>query len=234
MHGKHNIADNIRHAGTWLRAETTPTRLLIAGIILTTIILGFVFSDMLRALREPIHEHPYLGIGLFIGVLILITIFPIVSSLPLLPVAGAVWGLLLGSLYATLGWWFGGLICFAIARWFRRPVLEHYISVRKLDAWEEQIPDDISFRGIIFARILLPPGVPSYIVGLMHHISTFHFALATLIGGIPMSFLLVGLGSAMASGSPMAFVGYSVGIVLLLGVSYFGLWRRWKQEKQSH
>lgn len=83
----------------------------------------------LRALRGPIHAHPYLGIDLFIGVLVLITIFPVLSSLPLLPVAGTVWG----------------------------------------------------------------------------------------------------LGSAMAHGSVLVFVGYSLGIVAVLGVSYLGLWRRRKK-----
>lgn len=233
MRDKQGIADNIRRAAHWLHARATPGRLVIASLIITTIVLGFVFSEYLRLLREPIHAHPYLGIGLFIGVLVLITLFPVVSSLPLLPVAGAVWGLFMGSIYATLGWWIGGLIAFAIARLFRRPVLERYISVRKLDAWQDKIPDDISFRGIIFARILLPPGVPSYVVGLMHHISLARFALATLIGGIPMAFLLVGLGSAMASGSPVIFVAYSLGIVALLLGAYLGLWRRWKEETRA-
>lgn len=234
MQNKHRFASSVRETAHWLRNNTTPGRLLLAGVILATVIPGFVFSDALRALRQPIHAHPYLGIGLFIGVLALITIFPVASSFPLLPVAGAVWGLFMGSVYAMLGWWIGGMIAFAIARWFRRPVLERYISIRKLDAWEEQIPDDISFRGIIFARILLPPGVPAYMVGLMQHISASRFALASLIGGIPIAFFLVGLGSAVASGSPMLFVPYSLCIVLLLVCAWFGLWRRWKKETQAH
>lgn len=234
MHNEHGIAADARKTWHQVRAGLTPGRLLIASLIITTVVLGFIFSDALRALREPIHAHPYLGIGLFIGVLALITVFPVASSLPLLPVAGAVWGLVMGSVYAVLGWWIGGLIAFAIARGFGRPFLERYISFRKLDAWEQQIPDDIGFRGIVFARILLPPGVPSYTVGLMQHISAVRFALATLVGGIPISVFLVALGSAMASGSPLAFVAYSLCIVATLLCAYVGLWRRWKQEKQPH
>lgn len=233
MQNKHGIRHNVHQAARWARDALTPGRALLLGLIVVTIVLGFMFSDYLRALREPIHAHPYLGIGLFIGVLALITVFPVASSFPLLPIAGFVWGLFMGSVFATLGWWFGGLIAFAIARFFRRPVLERYLSVRKLDAWEDQIPDDISFRGIIFARILLPPGIPSYMVGLMRHISASRFALASLIGGIPMAFLLVGLGDAMAGSSPVRFVAYSLGIVVLLVGSYLGLWRSWKKEKQA-
>lgn len=211
----------------------TPRRLLMAGIILGLIALGFVFSDPLRALRTPIHTHPYLGIGLFIGVLALVTIFPVASSLVLLPVAGAVWGLIVGSIYALFGWWLGGLIAFAIARRGGRRLLERYISFRKLDAWEERIPADIGFLGMIYARILLPPGVVSYTVGLMRNIPARRFALATLIGGIPISFFLVGLGSAVAADSPLIFVAYGLCIVLLLIGAYAGIWRRWQKAEQA-
>lgn len=220
-----------RKAKAHLHSLFTPTKLLVGGTIAVSLLLGFLFSDRLRALREPIHAHPVLGIGIFLGVLIIITMFPFISSLPLLPVAGAVWGFFLGGIYATAGWWFGGLLAFMVARKWGRPILEKYISFGKLDSWEEQVPNDINFWGIVFARIILPPGIPSYVVGLMEHISFTQFALASLVGGIPISFLLVGLGSAVASGSIAIFLACSLLIVLILVISSYGLWRRWQQEQ---
>lgn len=228
----HHDKEQIRHkAKVHLSSLFTPTKLIVGAVIAASLLLGFLFSDRLQALREPIHAHPVLGIGIFLGVLIIITMFPFISSLPLLPIAGAVWGFFLGGLYATAGWWLGGLLAFVVARIWGRPVLEKYVSFGKLDSWEQQIPDDINFWGIVFARIAMPPGIPSYVVGLMKHISFTQFALASLIGGIPISFLLVGLGSAVASGSVTIFIACSLLIVLVLVGSSYGLWRRWQQEQ---
>lgn len=231
MHGDHDAEQFRRKAKAHLRSLFTPAKLLVGGTIIASVVLGFLFSDAIQSLRDPIHAHPVLGIGIFMGVLIVVTVFPFVTSLPLLPVAGAVWGFLLGGLYATAAWWVGGLIAFLIARRFGRPVLQKYISFRKLDMWEEQIPEDVGFWGIVFSRILLPPSVSSYVVGLMRHISISRFALASFIGGIPISFLLVGLGSTVASGSFTTFIICSLFIVLVLVASYFGLWKRWQKEK---
>lgn len=57
-----------------------------------------------------------------------------------------------------------------------------------------------------------------------------------VVTGFPVaaSLPLLPVAGAVVSGSPVRFVAYSLAIVLLLVSAYFGLWRRWKQEKQPH
>lgn len=135
---------------------------------------------------------------LLIGSMACAVVIPPIPSLPLDLAAGAVFGPLLGTVYAVLGAEVGAIGAFLLARAAGREVLSRYL---KTDAVFCRMCTDHQLMGLTFFARLIPVfsfDVVSYGAGLSN-ISLRTFALATLFGMIPPTFAFTYLGSSVAS-----------------------------------
>ncbi len=150
------------------------------------------------ALRRRIVElgplGPFLIIALMAGAIV---INPIPSA-PIALASGAVYGHTFGTIYVVAGAEIGALIAFGIARLLGCDLLPRLCRSRdslKLLGSQNML------TGIVFVSRLLPFvsfDLVSYAAGLTA-LSTWRFALATLAGILPASFLLAHFGAEMAS-----------------------------------
>ncbi|MDA3949897.1 MAG: VTT domain-containing protein [Spirochaeta sp.] len=129
-----------------------------------------------------------------------IVVLPL-SSLPLIPVAAAAWGVWLGGTLSALGWWIGAMIAFLVARSLGRPALVRIVGAETLHRWEARVPTRIGFLSVILMRIILPVEIPSYVLGLTRAISFRQYAIATAIGIAPFAYGMVAMGDALAAGA---------------------------------
>lgn len=121
-----------------------------------------------------------------------------IPSAPIAVAAGAIYGHAWGTLYVLLGAETGALIAFGIARllggdWLAR-VCAGKESLRLLGSQN-------ALMGVVFVSRLIPFvsfDIVSYAAGLTA-LSTWRFALATLAGILPASFLLAHFGAELAS-----------------------------------
>lgn len=150
------------------------------------------------ALRARIDELGLLGP---LAVVALMTAAIVLSPIPSAPIAlaaGAAYGNVWGTVYVLIGAEAGALIAFAIARLFHFDVVERFVekgsSVRFLGSQN-------TLMAIVFVSRLLPFisfDVVSYAAGLTP-LSFWRFAVATLAGIVPASFLLAHFGAEMVS-----------------------------------
>lgn len=163
---------------------------IIFGIlILSIVILGiWEYSWDLTAIEKTIGQHPLLGGGLYIVLLATSIVVLPFSSLPFLPFAANAFGFWMAGVLSIAGWWIGCLIAFQIAR-MGRPLIERFLSLKTVDAWEKKIPPDIGFIGIILLRMTFPVDVISFALGLFKHLSFSLYAIASLIGITPFAFV---------------------------------------------
>lgn len=141
-----------------------------------------------------------------------IVISPI-PSLPLDVASGTVFGTFWGTVYSVLGAGAGAVISFFIARALGREAITRLLKndIGFCDLCSERH----LFYIILFARLLplFSFDIISYGAGLTR-ISPRYFALATLLGMIPPTFLITYFGSGIFSGS-----GYTIllgGFLVLL------------------
>lgn len=153
--------------------------------------------------RAELHDHiarlgawgPLLVIALMV---LAIMVSPIPSA-PIAMAAGAAYGHVWGTLYVLLGAEIGALAAFGLARWLGGETLRRWFGERlSLGLLGSQN----ALMGMVLLSRLLPFisfDIVSYAAGLTA-LSFWRFALATLIGIVPASFLLAHFGGEMATG----------------------------------
>jgi uncharacterized membrane protein YdjX (TVP38/TMEM64 family) len=170
--------------------------LMIAGyLLLENMGAKGLYLDMdLLILR--IRELEIIGPLLVIGLMILAIVFNPLPSAPIALASGAVFGHTLGTVYIVIGAEIGAVIAFMIARLTGFQVMKNYLGTR----WSlSRFTTQNYLTAIIFVSRLVPFlsfDLISYAAGLTP-ITFWRFALATLLGLIPTSFLLAHFGGEM-------------------------------------
>lgn len=150
-------------------------------------------------LRSHIARLGAWGPLLVIGLMVLAIMVSPIPSAPIAMAAGAAYGHVWGTLYVLLGAEIGALAAFGLARWLGGETLRRWFGERlSLGLFGSQN----ALMGMVLLSRLLPFisfDIVSYAAGLTA-LSWWRFALATLIGIVPASFLLAHFGGEMATG----------------------------------
>lgn len=139
-----------------------------------------------------------------LAVIALMTSAIVMSPIPSAPIAlaaGAAYGHTWGAVYIAVGAELGALAAFGIARLLGHDALRRWFNER-LDMG--LFGSQHALMGIVFVTRLLPFisfDLVSYAAGLTP-LTAWRFAVATLAGIVPVSFLLAHFGNEMASGEP--------------------------------
>ncbi len=205
-----------------LKTRTTTLRLLGALLVLVVLILAYRHLDASGLLEQILdgqwlrQRAPALGAWgplLIIGLMALAIVLNPIPSAPIALAAGAVYGHTWGTLYVVIGAEIGALIAFAIARVFGHDLLLRLLGERVALGW---LGSQNALTGMVFVSRLLPFvsfDLVSYGAGLTP-LKAWRFALATLLGLIPASFLLAHFGGEMAN----ADLGDAMTVLLLIGL----------------
>ena len=138
---------------------------------------------------------------------------------PLFVVAGALFGPFLGTVYAVVGSVAGALVAFLLARFLGRDFIESLVGKQVVICCE--CSEALLAKIVFFARLLplISFDVVSYGAGLTR-MSLRNFALATLLGSLPMTFIYHSFGSVLAINSATALVLGLVIVAMLFALPY--------------
>lgn len=195
---------------------------IVCLIIIYTLLFetGLVeqFSDAIT-IKQWLQELGMGGPILIVGVMTLAIILSPIPSAPIALAAGAAYGHTQGTIYVLIGAELGAIIAFYIARLSGVDILRRWLGgslpMRLLGSQH-------TLMAIVFASRLMPFisfDMVSYAAGLTP-LKFWRFAIATIAGIIPASFLLVHFGAEMASadGQQLALILTALGLVTLLPV----------------
>lgn len=175
--------------------------------------------------------------GLWGPVLIvtLMTIAVVASPIPSAPIAlaaGAAYGHLWGTIQVVIGAELGALIAFGLARYLGHDVLRRVFGDRVNAGL---LGSQRALTATVFASRLMPFvsfDMISYAAGLSR-LHAWRFALATLAGIIPASFLLAHFGGEAVSGDMGLATWAVLGLGLVTGLPLLWFAMRQKREKEN-
>lgn len=166
-----------------------------------------------QALREYVMDLGMAGPLAIVALMILAILVSPIPSAPIALAAGALYGHTWGTGYIALGAELGALAAFGLARLVGRDAVQRWLGSRLPST---RLGSQNALMTIVFLSRLLPFisfDVVSYAAGLTA-LAFWRFALATLAGILPASFLLAHVGGEMATGE----LDKMLYAVLLLGL----------------
>lgn len=171
-----------------MRTRTKEIIALLVTLILFIIVSYFSnkYSVEINNLIVPANIY---GIFVYLILVIIAVVIAPLDTLPLMPIAVAIWGPLLTAFLTIIGWTAGSSIAFWIARRFGKKLVCRIVNVCKLEEFELKLADQNIFWLIILARIFLPVDIISYAIGLFTKISWRLYLVATIIGMVPFAFI---------------------------------------------
>jgi len=170
-------------------------------------------------------------------VVALMSLAIVASPLPSAPIAlaaGAAYGHTFGTILVVVGAQFGAITAFLLARRLGRPFVERHLGCKVALGF---LGSQNTLTLIVFGSRLLPFlsfDLISYAAGLSP-LHLWRFALATLAGIIPASFLLAHLGSAAMNGDARTatWTALALGGATALSVLFALLRERQTPRKES-
>lgn len=176
-----------------------------------------------EALRAWVEDIGWLGPAALVGLMALAIVISPLPSAPIALAAGAAYGHTWGTAYVTIGAEVGALTAFAIARLLGGEVLHHWFSDKLALGL---LGSQKRLMMLVFGLRLLPFvsfDLVSYAAGLTP-LTAWRFALATLAGIIPMSFLLTHFGDRLVGGELDSLALAVLALGLVTGASVY--WAR--------
>jgi len=149
---------------------------------------------LVRAFAVPIEAalagHATLGVAVFVATSVLAVLLPLLTNLPLLPVAVLAWGPWWTAALLLLGWIGGAVLAFWLGRHARASILRRFPSVQRHADIDRLIDPRHRMASLVLLRMTFPVDVLSYALGLFSARTTLaENALSTALGAAPFALL---------------------------------------------
>jgi len=193
--------------------------------------LAELFTDR-ELLLASVRQLGALGPLLLIALMVLAIVFNPLPSAPVALAAGALYGHTLGTIYVVIGAELGAIIAFLISRTLGYGITgKHPLDARVFGRFRSQN----ALTAIVFVSRLVPFmsfDLMSYAAGLSA-LKFWRFALATLLGLMPVSFILAHMGDELVKrdADDLLAIILVTGMItlvplLLYGINYYRHQRR--------
>lgn len=168
---------------------------------------------------------PFAPVGFMLVLAVVVVISPL-PGWPLVVASPAMFGLVKGVLYSSLGVGLGAAIAFGLARRFGRPAVLRFWPEEKVAALEKKLSGRQQLLALFALRLMpiSPFDLINYAAGLTS-IPFRYFILVTLIGVLPANFVLAYSGQAGLTANGRGLV-ILASILLLLVIFWPRLWSR--------
>lgn len=193
------------------------------GIALCVMLAVSLFSDWGHALvseaalKASLSNLGILGPFALVGIMTLAIVVSPIPSGPIAMAAGALYGGMWGAIFSIIGAELGACMAFCAVRYLGHDAIRR--SENRLAKYIAKPRSQTALMAVVFASRLIPFvsfDLVSYAAGATN-LSFLRFAAATLLGIVPISFALAGLGAGMSYSDPnlLVYITIASGITLL-------------------
>lgn len=207
---------------------TTPgparrTALVLLAVAAVVALWVLPVGEWIETVKATIRDLGPLGIGLYVAVYVVATVFFVPGS-ALTLFAGVQWHVLGGALVVSLASTLGAAAAFLVGRYLARDWVSARVADNRTFAAIDRVVRRRGFRIVLLTRLspVLPFNLLNYAYGVTG-VSFKNFILASWLGMIPGTILYVYLGYAAAEaatgGGDTALHWLEIGVGLLVAIS---------------
>lgn len=210
---------SLRNALSW--AELGPSIRASLGVIALFAAGIWLARHFAAPISQALAAHSVLGIGVFFVSSVVAVLLPMLTNLPLLPMAVLAWGPWFAGLIMLLGWVTGAGLSFVLGRHARAMILQHFPSVQRHAEIDRLIHPQHRLLSLVMLRMTFPVDVLSYALGLFsRNTSLLENLISTALGGAPFAILFAMFPTLPVAGqwvvfgaSLVAFVFYTTWVL---------------------
>ena len=198
----------LRHALTW--AEVWPSARAAAWVTALFVAAVWLTREYATPIQDLLSANARLGLLVFVVSSAVAVLIPVLTNLPLVPLAVLAWGPWWTAGLLLLGWVVGAALSFVLGRHARAWVLRHFPSVERHANIDRLIHPQHRLWSLVLLRMTFPVDVLSYSLGLFSRSTTLaENAISTSLGGAPFA-LLFALFPNFSTAGQLAVFGGSV------------------------
>lgn len=192
----------------------------LAGAWLLLRGLGMPADLSTEGLAVWLNAQGFAGPLLLMLMMVMAVVVGPIPTLPISAASGLAFGVVGGTLVASLGALAGALISFGISRFLARDLVRRKLGNNPL--FHEQAPQNVLSIGVFVTRLvpLFSFALVSYATGLTV-IRTWRYALATYLGMLPMTVVFAGLGRGFRVHPVLATMAGAVLLLVMFVAPYY-------------
>jgi len=201
---------------------------IIAGIMVGVLFLSASFCSQQYAetLKIFIGGGGITAMVWYVVSVVILAVVPLGSTLPLVPIAVAVWGKSMVIVLTVTGWTISASIAFYVARYFGKRLIVRLVPATYLEGVQKIISRE-NLRYIVFAFALIgaPVDAQSYAFALFTPIRLSVFLFWLAMGLFPFAFFVT-----FTATLPIVYQTYIIGLLI---VGWFFFYTRLKQQSSG-
>ena len=176
------------HPLTWAQLwPSVRSSLWVLALFGAALVLVRAFAVSIEA---AVAAHATLGVVVFVATSALAVLMPLLTNLPLLPIAVLAWGPWWTAALLLLGWIGGAALSFWLGRHARAAIVRRFPSVQRHADIDRLIHPQHRLASLVLLRMTFPVDVLSYALGLFSSRTTLmENALSTALGAAPFALL---------------------------------------------
>ncbi len=212
-----NTTASLKHALDW--PELWPSLrngLWVVALFLVGVVVARQHADRIQGLLA---DHTALGVAAFLATSAVAVLMPLLTNLPLVPLAVLAWGPWWTAALLLTGWTIGAVLAFALGRHARAATLRYFPSVQRHADVDRLIHPQHRLLSLVLLRMTFPVDVLSYSLGLFSRSTTAAENLfSTTLGAAPFALLFALLPTLPATSQLSVFV------TTVLAFALYALW----------
>lgn len=184
----------------------------IISVALLFLVASFASEKLANVLDVYLGAKGIGGMAIYTLIVTGIVLIPFASSLPLVPLAVALWGSVTVAILTLIAWTTSATISFSLARKLGVPVFKKLRAFTAIQGTATMLPQKNAWWGLLgLAAIGVPVEILSYATGLFTNIPYKKFIVPVFLGTIPLAFFI-----AYTASLPPIYQTYIIGTMLLM------------------
>lgn len=196
--------------------------ILVFVFILLAIFLSVLFIylrdvlyDLIFIFEEFIEQYPILAPAAFVLISAISMLLGMISSVPIAPLAVAIWGTTATILMLLFGWLAGGCLSYAVGRGAGYPLVGAIVGRKRLEKWILKLKPRMNFPLLLLFR-LVTPSETGYVFGIFRY-NFWLYLLITFLSELPIALLVVYASDALIQTNWRLFAAlFLVGVALII------------------
>lgn len=176
-------------------------------------ILQDTFYTIVDFLSKLALENIFLAVGLFLLTATASALISPLTNIPLIPIAVAIWGPTLATIFLLIGWVLGDILAYVIGRYFGRKVVCYFVTLERLTEWSDAVRARMTFSAALLLRLALPAEL-GYAFGIVRYPFMAYVGI-TIFAELPFAVISTYASEAVIYGDIMKFFGF-MGILFVL------------------